>query len=282
MNNAPDNRKRDIILFFMFVGFAYIKTYAKPTNMKNSIISLFLLSGALFSCDFNNEREKFKAKSDSLESVLLVTMRAVDALEDVGIMMDSIDKNRNAIRLDMREGLQYDEYVSRMKNLNDYVKKSEAKIAQLEKDLSATKHSNSAYVYSISKYKTEIAKKNKDILELQSLVEEFKSANSELLSLVELKESKLADAEIEILQKRQELALLESRIQELMIQSKMTEADAYYARAAAVEEAAKRTKLAPKKKKDTLREALELYKKSKEKGREDAQAKIDELEGILN
>ena len=54
------------------------------------------------------------------------------------------------------------------------------------------------------------------------------------------------------------------------------------ARAQAVEEAANRTKLAPRKKKDTYKEALELYKKSVSLGKAEAQAKVDELEKKLN
>jgi hypothetical protein len=49
-------------------------------------------------------------------------------------------------------------------------------------------------------------------------------------------------------------------------------------RAQAVEEAANRTKLAPKKKKDTLKEAIELYKKALSLGKTEAQDKITELE----
>jgi hypothetical protein len=57
----------------------------------------------------------------------------------------------------------------------------------------------------------------------------------------------------------------------------MSEADAFYARAVAMEEAANRTKLAPRKKRETLKEALELYKKALSLGRTDAQKKIDQL-----
>ena len=79
----------------------------------------------------------------------------------------------------------------------------------------------------------------------------------------------------------QELALIEARVQEIMIQSKMSEADAYYARAQAVEEAANRTKLAPRKKKETLREAVELYKKALSLGKNEAQDNITSLEKKL-
>jgi hypothetical protein len=45
-----------------------------------------------------------------------------------------------------------------------------------------------------------------------------------------------------------------------------------------VEEAANRTKLAPRKKKETLKEAIELYKKALSLGKQEAQARIAELE----
>lgn len=249
--------------------------------MKNSILAILSIGIFLSSCDFNNEREKLRTKSDSLEAELLVTLRAVDALNDVGALMDSIDKNRDAIQLDMSEGLRYEEYVRRMESLNEYVKESENRLSDLEIQLNKSEAAKNTYAQTVSRLKKDIQSKNKEIIELQQLVEEYKSENTELLSLVELKESQLADAEIDIMQKKQELALLETRIQELMIQSKMTEADAYYARAAAVEEAANRTKLAPKKKKRTYAEAIELYQKALEMGREDAQAKIDELQNKI-
>ena len=44
----------------------------------------------------------------------------------------------------------------------------------------------------------------------------------------------------------------------------------------------RRTKFAPKKKKETKREALELYKLSLSLGKTDAQSKIDELEKDLS
>ena len=66
-----------------------------------------------------------------------------------------------------------------------------------------------------------------------------------------------------------------------MIQSKISEADAFYTRAVAVEEAANRTKLAPRKKKQTLKEAVELYRKALSLGKNEAQAKITEIEKRL-
>jgi hypothetical protein len=75
--------------------------------------------------------------------------------------------------------------------------------------------------------------------------------------------------------------LIEARIQELMIQSKVSEAEQWYARGIAVEQAAAKIKLAPRKRKETLKEALEYYKKSLSLGHEPAKAKIDALEKEL-
>ncbi len=97
---------------------------------------------------------------------------------------------------------------------------------------------------------------------MQEQVEKYRNENQNLITTVGMQEAELTDKQSQIETKTQELALIEARVQELMIQGKMSEADAYYARAQAVEEAANRTKLAPRKKKETLREAVELYKKA--------------------
>jgi tetratricopeptide (TPR) repeat protein len=96
--------------------------------------------------------------------------------------------------------------------------------------------------------------------------------------MMDLQEAEIYDLEEEITMKLEELELIENRILEIMKKSQMTEADSYFALGEALEEAARRTKLAPKKRKETYKEAIEIYKKAIAFGREDAQAKIDELE----
>jgi hypothetical protein len=72
--------------------------------------------------------------------------------------------------------------------------------------------------------------------------------------------------------------LLDQKVKNMVTEFQVSEADAYFARAKAVEEAANRTRLAPRKKKETYREALELYKKALSLGKKEAQAKITVLE----
>jgi hypothetical protein len=91
----------------------------------------------------------------------------------------------------------------------------------------------------------------------------------------------MAEMQNKIEQKQEELAILDAKVKEMVGTFKMTEADAYYARAQAVEEAANRTKLAPRKKKETYKEALELYKKALSLGKKEASRNIKKLEAKL-
>jgi len=219
-----------------------------------------------------------QSKLDSLQTELEISQRMAKTLTEVGVLMDSIDASRQLLRVNMVEGTSYEDYKERMRDINSYVKDTQRKIEDLEKTLSKSRSTSNAYSSTIKKLKADMEEKTRTIAELQEQVEKYRNENQNLISTVGMQEAELIDKQVEIETKTQELALIEARIQELMIPSKMSEADAYYARAQAVEEAANRTKLAPKKKKETLREAIELYKKSLSLGKAEAQARIEELE----
>ncbi len=196
-------------------------------------------------------------------------------------MMDSIDASRQLLRVNMTEGTTYTDYAARMKDINSYVRDTKKKIDDLEKSLKTSKTNSDAFSKTIRRLKADLETKTAEIASLQETVDKYKNENANLITTVGMQEAELADKSAEIEAKQQELALIEARVQELMIQSKMTEADAYYARGEAVEEAAARTKLAPRKKKETLREAVELYKKALSLGKTEAQEKITTLEKKL-
>lgn len=236
-----------------------------------------LVAGACMLTGCGGDREKLQSQVDSLKAELQTSQQFANTLEQVGTLMDSIDANRQLLRMNMVEGTTYDDYTARMKDINNYVKDTQSKITDLEKQLKKSKGNASAYAATVKKLKADLEQKNKEIVALQANVEELKSANQNLITTVGLQEAELGDKEAQILAKTQELALIETKIQEMMVQSKMSQSDAYFAQAQAIEEAANRTKLAPKKKKDTYREAIELYKKAQSLGNDKAQAKIDEL-----
>jgi chromosome segregation ATPase len=232
------------------------------------------------SCD-TKEKESLKTQVDSLRRELETSQEMAVTLNEVGTLMDSIDASRQLLRVNMVEGTTYDDYSSRMKDLNSYIKESQNKIAELEKSLRGSKANSKAFAATIKQLKADLEKKTQDIAVLQEQVEKYRSENENLINTVGLQEAEIADKQSQIDAKGQELALIEARVQEIMIQSKISEADAYFTRAQAVEEAANRTKLAPRKKKETLKEAVELYKKALSLGKNEAQARITDLEKRL-
>jgi chromosome segregation ATPase len=234
------------------------------------------LGAIMMSCGGNSE--KLQSQVDSLKNELQTSQQFATTLQEVGVLMDSIDANRQLLRVNMVEGTTYDDYKSRMKDINNYVKDTQNKISDLEKTLKKSKNNNNALTATIKKLKADLEERNKEIAALNEQVDQLKNENQNLITTVGLQEAELTDKEAQIAAKQQELALIEARIQEMTIQNKVSEADSYFARAQAVEEAANRTKLAPRKKKDTYKEAIELYKKALSLGKEEAQAKITALE----
>ncbi len=245
--------------------------------MLRNLMLVVLVAIAFTACD-TKEKETLKTQVDSLKVELEASQQLANTLTEVGVLMDSIDASRQLLRVNMVEGTTYDDYTSRMKNINSYVKDTQKKIDDLEKSLNSTNSKNSANAKLIKKLRSDLETKTQEIAALQEQVEKYRSENQNLITTVSMQEAELSDKQATIETKTQELALIEARIQELMIQSKMSEADAYYARGQAVEEAANRTKLAPKKKKETYREAIELYKKAQSLGNAAAEERITELE----
>ena len=249
--------------------------------MFRKLLLLLPAAGLLFTgCD-TQEKERLQSRVDSLEVELENSQKVAQTLQEVGTLLDSIDASRQVLKVNIVEGTTFDDYTARMKDLNSYVAETEKKIDALEEDLKKESSGSSALKATIGRLRKDLKGKTEEIAVLQEQVEKFRGENENLIQTVDLQEAMLEDKESELFTKQQELALIEARIQELMIQSKMTEADAYFARAAAVEEAANRTRLAPRKKKETLAEAVELYKKALSLGKEEAQAKIEELEGRI-
>ncbi len=233
---------------------------------------------ALFAACDNGEKVALQSKVDSLKVELEASQKVAATLTEVGVLMDSIDASRQLLRVNMVEGTTYDDYKSRMKDINGYVKDTQKKIDDLEKSLKKSNSNAAGFSKTIKKLKADLETKSKEIASLQEQVDKFRSENQNLITTVGMQEAELSDKSAQIETKNQELALIEARVQEMMIQSKMSEADAYFARGQAVEEAARRTQLAPRKKKETYKEAIELYKKALSLGKTEAQEKITALE----
>jgi chromosome segregation ATPase len=247
--------------------------------MKTHIILFF---GVLSLVSCNKEAERLKAENDSLRNELNTRYSVVVTMRDVKILIDSIDHSRNVLKVDLDKGTTYEDFTDRLKDINQYVIKTEEKLTFIENELRQSKGEASAYMMMVAALKDELVIRAEEIAKLEEQVNNYKSENKGLIQTVKVQQDALTDMHTQIAVKQQELSLLEAKVTELVDNFQVSEAEAFYARAKAVEEAANRTKLAPHKKKETYREALELYKKALSLGKAEAQEKITVLEKRVN
>jgi chromosome segregation ATPase len=248
--------------------------------VKRILASSLILWVLLSACNSKEklENERLRAENDSLRVELQTRYAMVEVMNDVKTLMDSIDANRKVLRTDLHDGTTFEYFTDRLKDINGYVKTTEAKIKAIEKQMKRSSRDASAYLMMVDALKGELAIRVEEVTQLEASVAQFKEENVNLVNTVKLQEAEMSDMASKIETRQQELILLEAKVTEMVENFKVSEAEAYYTRAKAVEEAAKRTKLARNKKKETYREALELYKKAYSLGKQEARANIRDLE----
>ncbi|HTH56759.1 MAG TPA: hypothetical protein VL728_11990 [Cyclobacteriaceae bacterium] len=245
--------------------------------MKKYIL-IFSVAAALFSCD-KKEKAQLRMKIDSLSVALNESRKTEVAMNDVGVMLDSIDASRHLLHTKIVEGIAYADYVSRLKSINTQIKESRVKLASLEKSLA---NSKSASLTTVRRLKADLDLKSKEIVALQLDVVNLREKNNNLVNTVSQKDSLVSSRDEVIKLKNANVATLQDQAQEANEKNRIKVAGLYFAEAQALETAANRTHFAPRKKKETRREALELYKLSFSLGNVDAEAKIQELEKKLS
>jgi chromosome segregation ATPase len=236
----------------------------------------------LTSCDVKQKEATMLQKQvDSLVAIVEQTRDIEATLQESGALLDSIDATRNRLRTQLWEGTTHEDFTDRIEELSAYVKKSENKIRELEGSLKSAKLSGASYSERIKNMKDELAKNTEEIAALKDQVNQYKGENETLIKTVNLQQAEIEDKLSQIATKQEEVAQLETRISTILAQSKLDAADAYFARAEALELAANRTNFQPRKKKTTRAEALEMYRMAVLYGKGDAQAKVDELASKL-
>ncbi|MBS1508573.1 MAG: hypothetical protein JSS79_18195 [Bacteroidetes bacterium] len=245
--------------------------------MKKTMLMLFVV-GMMMSCSNLKKEERMQDVVDSLRAELATNQKLTATLTEVGSLIDSIDANRKMLRLSLTEGTNYDTYTSRMWEINQYVHQAQRKIESLERQSADSKNKSIDLSRAISKLKSDLNARNQELAAVKELVEQYKNENVNLISTVNLQKSELDDKLQQLKTKQEEMKNLQAQINELLIKSTADQGDAYFARAVAVEETANRTKFAPRKKKNTRKEALELYKLALAFGKEEAKERIAGLE----
>jgi len=233
--------------------------------------------GTLWGCNNKQKEAALQQEIDSLRTELQESNQTAEALQEVGAMIDSIDASRQLLRTDMVEGASYQDYKNRLASIREYVKESQAKIEELEKRAKQ----NRGYASTIRRLKADLEETTAKLTSLEEEVKSVRAENQSLTRSVSSRDSLIILNELALREREQNLAELDSQIQELNVESKNFAAESFFQQAQALEEAAKRTQFAPRKKKKAQQEALELYRKAVEMGKDEAQAKVEELEKDL-
>jgi hypothetical protein len=200
-------------------------------------------------------------------------------MSEVGVLIDSIDASRQALRSDMVEGTSYRDYVARLKDINKHIADTEQKIAEMEQSNKKDKGVSRA---AINRLKADLEVRSQEVLALQVEIEKMREENKQLSMNVTQKDSTISTREEVIKLREQDITELESLVQDINEQTKIKVANLYFDQAQALELAAERTNFKPRKKKETKREALELYKLSFSLGKAEAEPRISELEKDLS
>jgi uncharacterized protein YoxC len=245
-------------------------------TLRMSIVCLGL-TAALFSCD-RKENAMLRAKVDSLNTALQTSQEVESQLKDVDALIDSIDLSRKVLRANVVEGTSYDNYASRLRDINQYIKDTQVKIAELEKTSKNVKGLSS----SVRRLKADLELRSQELAALQLEVSKMRSENQSMAAAISKKDSTLLAKEDVIKVREADIVAFEASMRDTNEKNRIAMADLYYNQAKALEVVADRTNFAPRKKKQAMREAIELYKISLSLGKTEAQSRIDVLEKELS
>ncbi len=238
---------------------------------------LFVVTSVLWGCN-SKEKMRLQSQVDSLRKDAENNRLVSQALGDVGALLDSIDVSRNVLQTEMAgTDTSYSDYANRLRNINTYIHDSQQKIMKLEKSVAK----NKGYQATIQRLRADLESSTLQVAMLQKALETMRSEN---LTLAEQNNKQIIELteKGEIIKKKEsDLIALEAKTNEISAQAKTNQANLYFAQAQALEKAAQRTHFAPKKKKDTQREALELYKIALSLGKTEAKVKIEELQKVI-
>src|SRR5688572_31553092 len=116
-------------------------------------VAILLIGG----CTPKEEIARLQAENDSLRNELATSQNMLFTFKDVSSLIDSIDISRNELRVNIVEGTPYTDYTERLREINDYVKRSEDKISALEKKLKSSNHESGAYEMMVAALKDELS-----------------------------------------------------------------------------------------------------------------------------
>jgi chromosome segregation ATPase len=245
--------------------------------MLTRIVSMILIGLCIAACE-SKKISQLQKQNDSLRHELVSRNAMLKVMYDANALLDSIDLHRKALKEAANEPFHH-RFSARLQEIHEYIKRSEKQITNMQNELHSSRNEASAYLMLVDALKGEVGIRDGEIETLADSVDHYETTNFGLSANLTAQEQAIENLYVEIREKQQKLSLLEEKVSELV---KLTEAEAYYARGMSVEEEAEKIKFAPVRRKETFREALELYKKSYSLGKKEARAKVLEIQKVVS
>ena len=241
-------------------------------------VLILALSSLIFGCcgDVEQQNAELTSRVDSLNTELKEAQKAINTINEIQAILDSIASERERMDLQLVEGgIEREDYVERIEALSIMLFEAEAKLSTVEKE-------RGYYAGLTTQLRKEVDARNKEVKSMQQVLKEASTKIITMAGTLAERKSAIEKLEQDIAVREQDLELLEARIELMRKDAQSAEAEAYFQRGLAYEETANRTKLAPKKKKETLTDALGMFRKSLDLGYKPAAAKIQEIQEKLN
>jgi hypothetical protein len=227
------------------------------------LIYFLTLCSFLFACD-SQKYSQLKRENDSLRQEIEFRNNMLIAMNEVNGIADSI-LNLHGYQMD---SAQYRRYLDRITYLHDNLMVSNRSLAKASNDLNASRDEAAAYNLMVMALQDEVTLRDGEIRDKDVAID--KNAKKY--------QGNLAALQSVVKERDQELVKLKAAIEDI---KRLNAAESYFIKAQRLEEKAKRIIFARRKKKETLREALELYHKSYLYGKKEAATRIEGLTKML-
>jgi chromosome segregation ATPase len=232
--------------------------------MSSNWLSLILLLSVLFcSCERENYSQ-LKLENDSLRQQIEHRNDILIAMNEVNQMADSILNLGGSLS----DTLTYQRYLDRIRFLQENLQISHEKIGEVSKELQNSKGESEAYNMMVFALQDEVSLRDNEISDhKKTLSSHARNYNGNLSKLEKV-----------IAEKDEELRRLQVAIEEIR---RMNAAESYFIKAQRLEEKGRRIIFAQRKRKESFREALELYHKAYQFGKPEAAERIEGLKKLL-
>jgi hypothetical protein len=243
--------------------------------MKSTTAILVFACLIVLSACNSGKIEKLTAQNDSLRLELKQAQSILNNFAAVTASLDSLEGIRKVVSSKVNGKSAHEVMASKIYAINEHVLATDKAIKSLDHQLKSSRYENSAYVMMMDAVKSELQIRVSEVSVLEGNIADVEQHNEEITLE---KEKTVSELLSKVNEKQLALASLEDRLHRMESNFRNAEAEAVYARAIAVEESARKTRLAPAKKKEALNEALELYKKAKALGKVEADLNIQALQ----